>query len=402
MEIPSGSQTANLPDELITAQGACPAGVKPEGNEIISWNFCAFLREAIFSFPQGAILKEYEVWITEIHELWKEDTSHISEPSNDLGELPVLIFEFLKRMSRYRIDGIPFDLVKVFTYVYQPEGPIIYDDLQLSIDDEGRIDIPHRRWLRMTVDSFNVDRASAGMEPLQLDSNPYFGRITASRLREMLATGKTIFECGGELCPPKLPIANIETGRDPMEGSTNQEPEREEALSEDVEMELEGQRVEESGAKRYSLRQKTLEKRATRQLSTPAPNQKQTPSGRARTQAKGKKPMKGTRMPRITITSAGKRHEDEDGVIDLTRDGSDDDDDHARQPLVHCATRPEYWDENGTRLPDDYWTDIEVHPGINKPQLAVSVVQFRMREVLMISMHSSSRAIPAQSTTDRA
>lgn len=187
-----------------------------------------------------------------------------------------------------------------------------------------------------------------------------------------------------------------------MEGSTNQEPEREEALSEDVEMELEGQRVEESGAKRYSLRQKTLEKRATRQLSTPAPNQKQTPSGRARTQAKGKKPMKGTRMPRITITSAGKRHEDEDGVIDLTRDGSDDDDDHARQPLVHCATRPEYWDENGTRLPDDYWTDIEVHPGINKPQLAVSVVQFRMREVLMISMHSSSRAIPAQSTTDRA
>lgn len=80
----------------------------------------------------------------------QEDTRHISEPTSNLGELPVLIFEFLKRITAYKQDGIPFDLVKVFTYIYQPDGPIIYDDLELSIDEEGRIDMPHRRWLGMT------------------------------------------------------------------------------------------------------------------------------------------------------------------------------------------------------------------------------------------------------------
>ncbi|KAK7680060.1 hypothetical protein QCA50_017006 [Cerrena zonata] len=402
MEVTSEPQTANIPEELITAQGACPAGVKPEGNEIISWNFCAFLREAIFSFPQGAMLEEYDAWITGIHDLWQEDTRHISEPTSNLGELPVLIFEFLKRITVYKQDGIPFDLVKVFTYIYQPDGPIIYDDLELSIDEEGRIDMPHRRWLGMTVDTFNAVRAKEGRERLKLDSTPYFGRITATRLREMLASGKTIFQFQGAACPPKLPIIPSRMEHQPTEGSTNEEPELQEAISEDVEMEMEQKAVEGSGEKRYSLRKKTLEKRATRQPPPTAPMKQQTPGIRVRTQTKGKKPMKAAEIPQITLTSAGKRFEDDDddGVIDLTLDDSDEDSELVRQ--VHCATRPEYWIEEKGRLPDTYWLDVEIHPDINELQIAVSRVNIQMCARLNISARSSYHAILAQSTIDLA
>lgn len=66
--------TATVADAqwLRTAQGATLNGIQAADEmENIVWRFCTFLREAIFSFPSGASVEEYEEYIYGLISTWK-------------------------------------------------------------------------------------------------------------------------------------------------------------------------------------------------------------------------------------------------------------------------------------------------------------------------------------------
>lgn len=65
------STTTHSEQWLITAQGATVYGLEAqEANEWEVWTYCTFLREAIFGFPLGATVEEYDEWVTGLYTEW--------------------------------------------------------------------------------------------------------------------------------------------------------------------------------------------------------------------------------------------------------------------------------------------------------------------------------------------
>ncbi|KAK7680050.1 hypothetical protein QCA50_016996 [Cerrena zonata] len=194
---------------LISAQGATVYGIEAQGpGEWAMWTYCSCLREAIFGFPEGATVEEYDEWINGLYAEWEEVTRTF-DPAEEMQGIPVIITRFISLYDEYKTTHEPFDLLSVFFYQYAcTEDPtIIVDDLKVPASEEGNL-INNYEWMDSTVEKWALRRYRAGKKTIQWDEIDYKGRMTPLRFNKMVEQGDgyTIWDIGGIECQQKLPI----------------------------------------------------------------------------------------------------------------------------------------------------------------------------------------------------
>ncbi|KAK7692302.1 hypothetical protein QCA50_003927 [Cerrena zonata] len=318
---------------LMTAQGATVNGINATTDiEVAVWSYTTFLRDSIFSYPDGTTPEEYEEYIEGLYQVWKDDTQE-----QRIQQTPILVARFLELVERYRKDKVPFDLLESFVYQYHSDASIIYDDIALPVTTSARISTNGRRWIEGLYARWASRRRDHGIPDLSIDRTVYLGRLTPDRFDDMKKRKCEIWDFGGPEALPKLPVRHDMSSATAEHTSDENEMEVDHEVLDQTEIQ-----EEQSG---YDFRGSTLQRRGQNQDPPEQTIPNRGPKSLRRESTKGKQREQKVESPeQEEDDSNGESHTSSDSYEECGVPSS----------RVYKATSKPYW-KGDIALRKRYW-----------------------------------------------
>ncbi|KAK7691322.1 hypothetical protein QCA50_004716 [Cerrena zonata] len=352
------------PEWLLTAQGATVGGLAAVDKvENAVWTYCTLLREAVFSFPEGVSVNEYDEFLEGLEQVWVDDVDCYAE-EEPLEQKPILVVRFFELLKKYKKDHHPFDLLDIFSYQYKEDPAIIYEDLALPKERGAGASANGISWLEDTINNWGIKRERRGLPDIKKDETLYLGRLSAERYATMIEKNCDIWDLGGEEAPPKLPAGSLtdSANRDlpkedsPMEVDSSEVVEPSEEPMEDHEGDV--------PSTRYTLRGSTLERRAkTQEAALKAATSRESSQAKESVGEKGKGKAGGESV----------EDNSSDGSIETNDEASDSDiyeSPGTPSALVYNAKQESLW-TGSIMLRKRYWMHKKCHERLKEWQLAM-------------------------------